>query len=89
MAIVVAHHKVRDYKVWKPYYDGDLQRRRNAGLTDLAVGQRQDDPNDVVMIWRSSDPKKLESMANDPSLKDLMQKAGVTGPFEILHMLSE
>jgi len=79
MAIIVAHHKVRDYAAWKPNYEGDAPRRVAAGLKDLRFGRSAEDPSDVYMIWEAKDLTKFQAMAHDPGLEAQMQKAGVTG----------
>ena len=83
MAIIIANHKVNDFNSWKPYYDGDIKRRKALGLKDLVVGTKIDDPADVYMIWESKEPEKAMTMAQDPELRELMKKAGVTSEIQI------
>jgi hypothetical protein len=83
MAIIVAHHRVKDYSVWKPFYEEDQPRRVAAGLKDLNVGRKADDPSDVYMIWEAKDPSKFQALANDPGLEAQMKKAGVTSELEV------
>jgi len=79
MAIIIANHKVKDFDAWKPYYDGDRKRRKQSGIKELKMGRKADDPNEVFFIWESNDPQKIIDMANNPELKELMQKSGVVG----------
>jgi hypothetical protein len=83
MSIIIASHRVRDFHSWKPYYDGDAPRRKAAGLKEVTVGRKAEDPNQVYMIWETKDPSGIQKMSNDPELKQLMQKAGVISPLEI------
>ena len=83
MAIIVAHHKVRDYAAWKPYYEEDTWRRVAAGLKDLRVGTSAEDPSDVYMIWEAKDLTKFQALATDPGLEAQMKKSGVTGEFHV------
>jgi hypothetical protein len=83
MAIIIANHKVKDFKFWKPYYDGDISRRKSFGLKDLVVGTKADDPGEVYMIWETKDPEKAKKMSQDPDLEARMKEAGVTSELHI------
>lgn len=76
MAIIILNHDVKDFATWKPYYDADSGRRASAGLKEIAVGTKSDNPNKVYIIWEG-DPAKLENMVDDPDLKKVMDEAGV------------
>jgi hypothetical protein len=77
MAIIIANHRVKDFDQWKPYYDGDKTRRQDAGIKELRVGRKADDPNDVYLIWDVNDPTQIMKMRDDPDLRQLMEKSGV------------
>ncbi len=77
MAIIIANHRVKDFDEWKPYYDQDSWRREQAGIKELHLGRKADDPNDVYLIWETSDPEKVRLFGDDPELHKLMEKAGV------------
>ena len=89
MSIIIANHRVKDFQTWKPFYDGDVTRRKAAGLKDLKVGHRSDDPNSVYMIWEAKDPEGVRKMINDPALKELMNRAGVISPPEFMVLNEE
>ena len=82
MAIIILNHDVKDFASWKPHYDADSDRRINAGIKELAVGTKSDNPNKVFIIWEG-DLAPLEKMLNDPELKEKMDEAGVISPPEI------
>ena len=83
MAIIIVNHDVKDFASWKPHYDSDVDRRANAGLKELAVGTKSDNPNSVYMIWEG-DPSGLEKMMKDPELKAKMDDAGVISAPEVI-----
>lgn len=78
MAFIIANHKVADFKKWKPYFDSDTTRQKQAGLKLLKLGRKSDDPNDVYFVWETKDPSGFKSMLKDPGLADIMKEAGVT-----------
>jgi hypothetical protein len=84
MATIILNHKVAEYKSWKVYYDNDRSRRQKAGLRELKVGGKTDDPNHVYMIFETEDPESFRKMANDPELAEVMKKAGVVSPPEFV-----
>lgn len=84
MAIVILSHQVADYASWKPHYDGDSLRRKNAGIKDVFCGQKSDDPNLVYMIWETENPESVDQMLGDPDLAKKMQEAGVISKPEVV-----
>ena len=82
MATIILSHDVKDFTSWKPVYDADVARRINAGFKELAVGTQSDNPNRVFMIWEG-DPKAVEQMLQDPTLKEKMDEAGVISPPDV------
>ena len=76
MAIIILNHDVKDFAAWKPIYDADVDRRKNAGFREIAVGRKSDNPQSVYMIWEG-DPSVIDGMLKDPDLKEKMEEAGV------------
>ncbi len=84
MATIIANHKVADFNSWLPYYTADEWRRKAAGLKDIKVSGKVDDPNHVYMIWETDDPEKVQKMSGDPELQKLMKESGVVSGLEIV-----
>jgi hypothetical protein len=84
MATIILNHKVKDYSSWKSHYDNDSARRSGAGLKEIAVGQKSDDPSMVYIIWETADPSVLDKMLADPDLKNAMDEAGVISKPEVV-----
>ena len=79
MALMVIHHKVRDYAVWRPAYDAHESNRVGAGITNGRVYRKAEDPNDLVILLDVADVAKARAWASGEDLKTVMQKAGVLG----------
>jgi hypothetical protein len=79
MALMVIHHKVRDYAVWRPAYDAHESNRVGAGITNGRVYRKAEDPNDLVILLDVADVAKARAWASGEDLKAVMQKAGVLG----------
>jgi hypothetical protein len=79
MSIVVLNHKVKDFKTWKSFFDADAERRSNAGLKQIYLANRADDPNEVQIAFETNDVAKAQQMMSDPDLHAYMEKAGVIG----------
>ena len=76
-------HRVADYGTWRSVYDGIDQERRGLGVTDHAVYQGLDDPNDITVWHEFSTQNEAESFASSPQLREAMQRAGVQGQPDI------
>jgi len=83
MTTIILNHKVSDYKSWRKHYDADMPRRKGAGLKEIHVGTKAKEPNNVYIVFQTSNPSAFEKMAKDPALKEVMKKAGVLGEPEI------
>ncbi len=80
MALMLIHHRVKDYDVWRPLYDAHENSRASAGITNGRVFRKAEDPNDLVILFDAADVAKARSWTTSEDLKSTMQKAGVLGP---------
>ena len=87
MAYIHVRQTVEDYDKWKAVFDSAAPARQAAGATDETYIMRNDDnPNELVVILGWSDADQARQYAASPKLKEAMQKAGVTGPPEVLFL---
>jgi len=77
MVTVILSHKIEDYRKWRPVFDADYQRRKEAGLTNERVFKAADDSNHIHIIAEVSDPSYTAKMMEDPDLASKMKEAGV------------
>jgi hypothetical protein len=71
---------VRDYGTALKAYATDAADRKNAGLTDLAILQLNDDPNNLLLLWTAADVARATAFFDSPALATHMAKnAGVMG----------
>jgi hypothetical protein len=76
---VLMIHKNKNFTEWKKGYDANLPNRVAAGLTELNLLQGESDPNQVVLLFKTSNLAKTKAFAQSPELKATMDKAGVIG----------
>jgi len=77
MMIVV--HKVADFAKWKVSYEGHDSMRLASGIHSYVIGRGWKDTNMVLIALKIDDLAKAKAFGKDPSLKKVMQKAGVIG----------
>jgi len=70
-------HKVRDYDVWRPAFDGHAAVRERHGLTNAEVYRGADDPNNILIVMDAPSREALLGFVSDPSLKTTMENGGV------------
>ena len=83
MATIFFQHRVADYETWRPYYDGDIERREAAGLTEIGVFRKAGDENMVLVVWGAESPEGFKGMLSSEELKAKMQQAGVVSEPEV------
>ena len=81
--VMLVKHKVANYAKWKPGYDAHDSARLAHGLHSYIIARGSDDSNMVLVAMIIDDVEKAKAMGADPSMKDVMKKAGVVGPPEI------
>ena len=73
-------HECEDYATALKAYAVDAAERKHAGLTDLAVLQLDDDPNNLPNLWAVGDVARATAFFDSPALAAHMVKnAGVVG----------
>lgn len=71
---------VRDYATALKAYAMDAADRKGASLTDLAVLQMKDDPNNILILWAVGDVARATAFFDSPALAAHMaNNAGVVG----------
>ena len=89
MTYLNVRHTVADYGKWRPFFDGDETRRRAAGATGVnQVYRDADNPNIVTVFMEWDNPMNAQKFVKDPTLAEIMQKAGVIGVPEVAAILS-
>jgi heme-degrading monooxygenase HmoA len=84
MVYIHVQHTVEDYARWREGFDNHAAARQASGATDEAYVLRNvDNPNEITVVLGWSDVEKARAFTQSASLKEAMQKAGVTGPPEI------
>src|SRR5262245_34273633 len=74
----VVHHPVRDYDAWKPVFDEHETVRRQHGAIEHRVWRIVRDPNLIAVHLDFPSESDGEGFVADPTLKDAMERAGVT-----------
>jgi hypothetical protein len=83
MVRLFVRHNVNDYAAWRKVYDEFDEQRRPMGVTDDAVFQSIDDPNDVT-VWHDFDSAEAaRAFVSSDELGNAMENAGVKGEPQI------
>ena len=83
MPTIFLQHRVTDYDTWRPFYDGDMERRNAAGLKEIGVFRKAGDENLVLLVWGAEAIEGFKAMLTSEGLKAKMQEAGVVGEPEV------
>ena len=77
--MMVVTHKVSNYTKWKASYDAHDSFRLANGIHSYVIGRGAQDSNMILVSVKVDDLAKAKTFAKAPSLKQSMQKGGVTG----------
>jgi hypothetical protein len=79
MITVFVHHRVTDYKTWRPEFDRTAHGDWAKDLRDYSfrVWRGQDDPNLVIVANTFESREAAEAVMNNPALREAMARGGV------------
>ena len=83
MVRLFVRHAVADYGDWRRGYDAFDSQRRSMGVTDDAVYQSVEDPNDVTVTHDFDQVEAAKALMSSDELRTAMQNAGVQGQPQI------
>jgi hypothetical protein len=83
LAGLIVRHAVTDFAAWKRAFDDHAGARSDAGIVGHAINRSVDDPNLVVVYLQARSLDQLREFASSASLKEAMQRAGVTSAPEL------
>lgn len=75
--IVIVQHRVRDFDAWRPVFEEHQPVREQYGCTGHLLYRGLDDPNELTIIMQYPSRQEAEGFANDPSLREAMERGGV------------
>jgi hypothetical protein len=77
--VLMVRHKVKDFSKWLMAYDGHDTARLAAGIHSFVVARGLQDSNTVMIVMKVDDTARANAFGKNPSLKTVMQNAGVVG----------
>jgi len=79
MVILVVHHRVADFDAWKSVFDEHEPVRRSHGELEHRIYRDLNDANRVVVHNDFPTREAAQAFLDDPSLREVMGRAGVEG----------
>ncbi len=86
LAAVVIQSTVADFDAWKATFDGAEDLRRSGAVIGHHINRSTDDPNRIAVYFASSDEEATRAWSTSDELREVMRKAGVQAPPEMLWM---
>ena len=84
MIYLNVRHTTADYAKWRAGFDAHATARQAAGATGVQhVFRDLENPNAVTIVMEWDSAEKARKFAQDPALREVMEKAGVIGAPEV------
>jgi hypothetical protein len=77
--MMIGKHKVADFDKWLKSYEAHDSLRQANGIHSYVIGRGVADPNMVLVATKVDDIEKAKAFGKSSTLKQAMQKGGVTG----------
>jgi hypothetical protein len=81
--MMIVKHKVADFDKFLASYEAHDSLRLANGIHSYVIGRGVSDPNAILVATKVDDIEKAKAFSKSASLKQAMQKAGVTGKPDI------
>ena len=85
MAYQIIRHTVVDYPKWKTVFDEHGVTRKARGSQGAHVLRGADNPNELCILIEWDNVQNAQNFAQSDTLREAMEKAGVTSKPEILY----
>jgi len=79
MVYLLVHHRIEDYKSWRPFFDEHEGMRKKSGALSAKVFQKADDPQDVSILFEWDSEANAKRFVESTDLREVMKRAGVIG----------
>ena len=84
MVYLNVRHTAANYAKWREGFDAHATARRAAGATGVQQVYRDvENPNAITIMMEWENAEKARKFAQDPALREVMEKAGVIGAPEV------
>ena len=79
MKRMLCRNKVKDFEIWKPIFDENLEGAREAGLNLENLWRSVDDPEEVFFIFTIDDLDAANGFTSSPEAAETGERSGVIG----------
>ena len=79
-AYLIVQHSVEDFEKWKPVFDDHGEVRKKHGARGHRLYRSTQDPNTLAIVTEFESVEGARAFMEDPSLRETMERAGVSGP---------
>jgi len=86
MPYVLIRTKVQDFAKWRAAYDEHLAMRKAAGLTERYLLRNADNPNEVIILFETSDLGSARAFSISAELRQKMRESGVVDESDIFFL---
>ena len=74
---MLCRNEVKDFDVWKPIFDQELDAAGDAGFVLEKLWRSIDDPNEVFFVFSIADVALAKKFISDPSAAEAGERSGV------------
>ena len=83
MVTMIISHEVKNYADFKKVFDDDAASRTKNGIEIKGVYQDAENANHVTVVSEAVSAEAAKAFSQNPELKTIMEKAGITSKPEI------
>lgn len=86
MPYTLVRHKVKDYSIWKPYFDENVPNRSQYGFKKGIIFRNMEEPNELFLLLEWDDMNLAREFFSLEELRKMMDQAGVVDEPDIYHL---
>lgn len=86
MPYTLVRHKVKDYSIWKPFFDENVPNRPQYGFKEGIIFRNIEEPNELYLLLEWEDLDQAQQFFNLEELRKVMGQAGVVDEPDIYYL---
>jgi len=86
MATVFVTHHVKDFDVWRPFFDEEKDARNDAGIRLLSMYRGVQDPNEISILFEVDDLDVMNKLMSSDEMQDKVKESGVDSEIKVTIM---
>lgn len=86
MPYTLVRHKIKDYAIWKPFFDENVPNRQQYGFREGTIFRNIEEPDELYLLFEWEDIDQARQFFSLEELQKTMEQAGVVDKPDVIYL---